>query len=1684
MNFKNLKIFLLIILLLFSLKNAFSEEIIKQKEINEPFIVKSESQEAIKESSTKKEEKSKETYEDELSLRKFLDMDIPTLQSHINFQGRKMIEIKLGNSYWLKKKDRKEKPPSGGLTSDIDINQELQVRVSGNVQDRIFTNVDYDDTIEDSQMRQKFSMEYKGKEKEIVREVAFGDLQLNLPNTEFVSYSKNLFGIRAKAGYKKLNLIAVASRTKGISESKTFKGYSEQRSVDINDTNFIERKYYQILGHIEKERRKDYLPLETNSVKIYIDNRIGSDNQNATAAAGYSFNKRNYYVGKDSFDELYPISDYIIDYKTGIVNFRKHIGENYVILTAFKSAKEKWGYNDDNTLNKENLLMIKASSDIPGQGNYELYNKDYYKGYEQKCYYSLGANNINLDDKDFLLEIRDLTNKNYYDKNNDHIKDKDEDTYLYIFGLDKNKDNLIDYEYIDVDVGILHFSDITPFDLTDNIASPTDDEKKLSNVELYDTLSKKSKYKIHIEYKRKKKEFFLNRINIVINSERIYLNGRLLKKDEDYIIDYFSGFIAFLKEEEIGVNSEIKIDYEYMPFGGLYKKTLLGVRGTLDFSKDFFIGSTYVYEGSGKAREIPETTSSPESLHIVDIDSKLNVSSMVGNLFNLPKEWNITISGEVAKSWHNANTFGKAKIDNMEGTKRSHTISLNEDSWSLSYLPSGKRGKLFYKSEPYNSKAGPHNEEVGHLSDKEKKNSLTLKYENNSSEHSVAIVNSISNSGMNFSQYKYLEIWAKVPQGVKVHIDLGMICEDADGDNILDAEDKNKDQLLSHGEDIGWEFSEGGTVVTRVGKGNNKLDSEDLDGDGVLDKIENYFTVDITNKESYKSSRLPPKTNPGWMLYTIPCKDFENKGDMVKEELWKIIKHLRLRVEGSGSGNVYIDYISLSGNKWKEFGSEESIKVKSLNSEDNPEYHSLKDDSNYQKEFKELYEYVDIEKEETLVIWYKLENDKEAYAYYKFEKAQNYTGYKFLNYFIYGDGKNEEFFIWLGNNEQNYIRYKTKINFNGWQLVKVDLVKLHSYLSKVQIEGLLFYEEGNYKIQGNPSLNNISEIRLGIKGNGNEGEIWINEIHLADNIVKKGEAKRVTVNTNYKDFLNLEWSQKEIDRNFESVGRTAPSQDSKSQNLNTSLKFIKYLPLSYSFSKEKTGVDPLIDPVRTKDMTKSEFGKRISIRNNIEARFSLEKLPTIKTNYSTSKNENDYLNEKRIENIKNLEVNVSYQYQFLPKIWIIPIGKKLSTSLSSRYYGSIRDTEYSKETTKNSYLKEKTLGNSITVNHTPFSVLSTKILFEFERKDQKEKEIYYPKFRSIGNNYNFDIYKVKGLKPQIEVKGFISEDYLSSVSKEKFKNVKSNANFRLSSEIEPVKWWSLLKFVKFHPSYNLTLSANYDGVKGNLSTKDIIEEVYKDYYKDKLLFGKLKTESFLKDQRKSASKTKTYDFTSNWYIWKPLELSTTYTLKRDTHQTQSSLRYQEFITYRSSSKFDLIKIFSRLEKMVQSSYLILNYSQNKVIEPNVSTSISIDPNSIWNINWNKQFRTNFSLNYQNNKKIYTKNITISNIITPKILIYYDILRPMKIKIPFRKKYLYLRNKLENKMSLDAILKKEDTGQTKKETNQYNLRLGCDYKIKESLALEVFTKMAYFQNKTEEFKDYLSYETSAKIEFRF
>ena len=121
--------------------------------------------------------------------------------------------------------------------------QELQVRIKGQVGRKITVNVDFDDTKDD---KRDISVVYTGDPEEFVQEAAFGDITLSLPATEFVSYSKQLFGVRTRLKYKNAQLLAIGSRTKGTTETKRFNGATRFERRIIRDVDFVKKQYYDV----------------------------------------------------------------------------------------------------------------------------------------------------------------------------------------------------------------------------------------------------------------------------------------------------------------------------------------------------------------------------------------------------------------------------------------------------------------------------------------------------------------------------------------------------------------------------------------------------------------------------------------------------------------------------------------------------------------------------------------------------------------------------------------------------------------------------------------------------------------------------------------------------------------------------------------------------------------------------------------------------------------------------------------------------------------------------------------------------------------------------------------------------------------------------------------------------------------------------------------------------------------------------------------------------------------------------------------------------------------------------------------------------------------------------------------------------------------------------------------------
>ncbi|MCK5218912.1 hypothetical protein KAR10_05285, partial [bacterium] len=891
-----------------------------------------------------------------------LSTAIPGLppESSLTISGRKKINI--GYTEVIPLNTRKDgsdiRYPSltSGLSKGFNLEQELRVKLEGKVGKKITVDVDYDDTTEE---QQKISIVYAGDPDEVIQEAAFGDVLLDLPRTEFAGYNRSLFGAKFKIGLDRFRFTAIGAQTKGESAVDIFKGNTSKQIRDIQDISFVTCTYYYLTKSWPGQVNHPDLPvydsaqknhgIVSGSVQIYVADtaaaqNITADTVRVTRPDGTELN----------FNFKSPGIDYTVNYNQGIVSFLSKPNKTSVIAVAYKytdaaDVVHSVGYQTDGTFD-----FTGGNLNVPSDGvtldNAHLiqdYNSsNNYRDYRMMLMnrYSLGSQNI-LDpksDDEFVIKIRTTGGIER------HIT------------LPKNQ-NDNDREYIiDPNFGTIHFKYNYPFKKDEFYYKGDYDfnpeQNDAYNPQLNASLggtgsSAANNYKIHIEFKNLITNFQLSHWNVIPNSEVIKKDGRKLRRDTDYYIDYDTGFITFLNPTSISSSTEITINYEYLPFGSKFQTNLLGARAEYDLiEKKLSLGTTYIYNASQAPQEIPDTRSTPTSLSLIDGDVKLSLnpddfSEILKPLTGKVKiPLSIEVAAEAAHSNYAINTYRKAgedgiaMIDGMEGSDNLRALPMDNNAWFPAGAPwqfsNPDSRRYIYKSRPYELGRVPADRD-------DKKYQLRWDYNQLSLDTWDGFVYPISTSGANLHDYRFLEISvyssADVSRPIRLHFDLGVVSEDSNGNGNLNFEgDRTK---LGLDEDVGLanKFSteidtngqykiipddtcpQGiypeGAPAGYWGEKNNLLDNEDLDRNDQLDRTESYYEYEYA-------------LSPGWNYIKIPLSQFtRTSGDtpptsnIQSQQFLSFIKHVRMWIAGEsslpGSGYVQFETVQLTGNKWQ-----------------------------------------------------------------------------------------------------------------------------------------------------------------------------------------------------------------------------------------------------------------------------------------------------------------------------------------------------------------------------------------------------------------------------------------------------------------------------------------------------------------------------------------------------------------------------------------------------------------------------------------------------------------------------------------------------------------------------------------------------------------------------------------------
>lgn len=1123
----------------------------------------------------------------------------------IEFGGRETFEL-----------DRVYEPgESPSYLPELEMKQSLLVNLEGTVGQKVHVFVDHNSEAE-SQLRNKIRLQYKGDEDEIVQEIEAGDTQLSLPGTKLIggpTTHRGLFGIRALAKVGPLDMTAIASKEQAETEERSFVGRATMDSVRIWDTEFERWRFFLV--------DLDTMVADIEELRVFVDDGVYANNEGTFVGQ---------YIDPQSGDTLWGDFDlkyqgvnefYTFDDLGNVLKLRRGMEEDLPVLAVSYVRILRSGqvdtvgsveFSPGDTLS---LKVIKPKDPVPDHPTWD---------YELKNVYSIRSSNIIGGSfeltiyKDIPGSDRDLSSENGV-------------PYIRLLGLDNSPypdgDGMVDDFYVDEMEGLLWFPNRRPF------CSPVLEEPDCA---MYDTTDLGTgvgrKYYMMMRYKGKASIYTLG-INVIEGSEEVTVGGETMERGRDYTIDYETGTVTFISERPfLYPDADINIKYQTSPFFSLTSKSLLGTRAVYKFGENSHLGTSVMYRSVGRREERPKLGEEPGRIALGEIDGRVAAQPYVFTkavdllpLVETETPSRFSLNAEAAASFPDPNTVGEVYIDDMEGTEVKDDLGISFTRWHFGSIPGERDTSAFCsKLQWYNPEDKVRAGDLDSLLPEDQEDdllsvlNLVMTPDDSDTSSWGSLLTCLSTRGLDYSESKFLELWAKGENG-ELNLELGVnIPEDAPrrnsigeivGLSTLDTEDRNQDGRLDEDEDTGldgvqgedsqrapgddwnddYHYSPGSEVYTKINgtEENDRLDTEDLDGSGRLNTDEDYCRFSISMEDSTYIAR---RGKSGWKLFRVPIGDSSAIDTTVGTPDWQTVRYARLWITGlSSESSIQFASLDLVGNRWREegigwvsgdttggsfriLGPGEAFYVTVKNNYQHPDYVPPYDpgrDSYGRKK-----------KEQSLVLGFEeLGSDRQGRCYSLKTRGDDYTDYREMRLYLHGDGQSSPtFFIRFGADSLNYYEYRTQA-VSGWKELAVDfqtLVDLKKRLIELRESNpdTNYLSEAGYGVSGGPgaepALTDVKRITLGVANEGEDpigGEIWVDDIRLTGVRRDRGVSANVSLGLQLADFLSLDMSVNRSTAEFRTLGQERPSFNNTTSFASSGgANLHKFLPESWGVS--------------------------------------------------------------------------------------------------------------------------------------------------------------------------------------------------------------------------------------------------------------------------------------------------------------------------------------------------------------------------------------------------------------------------------------------------------------------------------------------------------------------------------------
>jgi hypothetical protein len=1290
----------------------------------------------------------------------------------LSIQGQKTIDLG-----W-----RQVTALNGGnppVPSGLEIKQKLRVNLTGKVGRKIKVDVDYDDTPNQGSDNQKISVVYTGDQQEVFKEFAFGDVLMDLGagRTEWAGYSKHLFGAKMKLASpdEKFRLTAIGAQTKGYTETKRILGGLEQAKSgnnlgrDFLDSSFQPYHYYYLSR--EKSLIEGPAFIKPGTVDIWYDqNGVNALTNSSLKSVPTADGKTSF-----SFRRLVAGSDYTVDVSTGLVTFNipiqraDSLAVAYTLIDAGNLPHEVGHAGGVFDFTPSGLVSDDQGGRTDSSHHLIQYGKPgstpSFDSHMSFQFYNLGNRDILNPqlDPDFKLVIYGGDQKSVYELN--------------------NRTDFSNVVQFDTRLGLMEFRVPFPFqkslsnthDLAMDLGSFNKVEQPLpgSSDDVYNFTTPTHNYTIHVEFKYKVANYNL-RPGIIRGSELITLDGRKLTRDADYYLDYDFGQLLIHNPDLVKPDSVIEATYEYLPFGGQFTSTIWGVRGEYDLANGLSLGSTFLMNSSDAPLETPEISSTPFGVSLLDADaqfmlSREKVSDLLAGLSAGRKiPFSANIKSEVAHSSYSPNTFsqhnesGVAMIDGFESVDNIVSMSVDENGWSPSSRPitaafPDSSGGLPRADRQFSKVVNESRQayDAEHLAANEnpQRSMLAVHYDGFTDANKWdSFVTQFAGTDNKLSEFDTMEMLVYAESPITINIDLGQVNEDADDNGQLDYESTG---VFAKDLDVGT-WTPANSLISSCpggpcypvppdaryvdnnywGAGNNVIDTEDSNHDGVLNFGNSFYRL-------VKQQTLAPNQ---WNLIRVRLKDaqiFDSSGirSIVPGNPNYYANLYAMRMWWSGAsapkGTFYVQSIQFKGNKWQTradpaasaFGAAvlpdtDKIRAEAINAVNSG---TVAAGRSYvpNTDFFRVQVEADKSREQGLQLDYQLTNQDQTLGRPNYSLKRILTTRTSVDFGNYLNMRVDIFkplatlpgeilLVRLGVDDLNYFEYHVYLDAvpsdNAW------------HTQTFALDG----SDGKRSVTGHPYLRSVNFVSFAILtynssyNNPATEFIWLDNLRVTDAQSRNGTAYKINVAYDLAG-LPVTEDYREIDSDFVQMDRQdlAPGRHAVTHALSTSLEPLKNVPLSarwetrHYFTESKRREDPLyshtfVDPDEAGQILDATLGFKKIPRLDVTTRGYLETvrdiyLPTYVVNQRVLMADPEFLPHSSTQ-----KVSLKQDYSLaVPEF--VPVLKNDQVIFSAKWDRNA--TTYDKETAvlpnfKNVNTETGTLSGRYTGQYKPFSTLS------------------------------------------------------------------------------------------------------------------------------------------------------------------------------------------------------------------------------------------------------------------------------------------------------------------------------------------------------------------------------------------